>query len=161
MLKHEQPETVSCLLSDADRKFTDGEVLKASELMWKATRQAVAAVAARRDWPCNSDEDISHVIRRLDEERGTERTLLGKFGIAETFPYNATQDIPEDCEINAARGVVVDLINHLLSHLQDPAKDDCRGTLGGCPAALSPLPITDTCPFPTPKTTPYHSNCAA
>ena len=120
MLQHEQPETVSRLLSDADRKFADGEVLKASELMWKATRQAVAAVAARRDWPCNSDNDISHVIRRLDEECGTERTLVGKFGIAETFQYNATQDILEDCEIEAAREVVLDLINHLLSHLQDP-----------------------------------------
>ena len=119
MLKHDPSEPVSHLLSDADRKFTDGEVLQASELMWKATRQAVAAVAARRDWPCASDDDISHVIRRLDEERGSERTLLGKFGIAETFQYNATQDILEDCEIEAAREVVVDLINHLLSHLQD------------------------------------------
>ena len=119
MLQHEQPETVSRLLSDADRTFADGDVLKASELMWKATRQAVAAVAARRDWPCNSD-DISHVIRCLDEEYGTECTFLGKFGIAETFQYNATQDILEDCEIEAAREVVVDLINHLLSHLQDP-----------------------------------------
>ena len=124
MLKHEPPETVSRLLSDADRKFTDGEVLQASGLMWKATRQAVAAVAARRDWPCASDDDISQVVRRLDKESGSERTLLGKFGIAETFQYNATEDILEDCEIEAAREVVVDLINHLLSHLQDP---DTRG----------------------------------
>ena len=115
-MKHEQPETVSRLLSDADRKFTNGEILEASELMWKATRQAVAA---RRDWPCASDDDISQVVQALDEERGSARTLIGKFGIAETFQYNATQDILEDCEIEAAREVVVDLINHLLSHLQD------------------------------------------
>ena len=124
MPKHEPPETVSRLLSDADRKFSDGEVLQASELMWKATRHAVAAVAARRDWPCASDDDVSKVIRRLVEEYGSEHSLIGKFGIAETFQYNATQDILEDCEIDAAREVVVDLINHLLSHLQDP---DTRG----------------------------------
>ena len=120
MPKHIPPQTVSRLLSDANRKFTDGEVLQASELMWKATRQAVAAVAARWDWPCASDDDISQVVRRLDEECGRERIFLGKFGIAETFQYNATQDILEDCEIEAAREVVVDLINHLLSQLAKP-----------------------------------------
>ena len=120
LLKHEPPETVSRLLSDANRKFSDGEVLQASELMWKATRQAVAAVAARWDWPCASDDDVSQVVRRLDKESGSERTLLGKFGIAETFQYNATQDILEYCEIEAAREVVVDLINHLLSQLAKP-----------------------------------------
>ena len=120
MLKHEPPEIVSRPLADADRKFTDGEVLQASELMWKATRQAVSALAAQRDWPCASDADVSQIIRRLDEECGSERTLLGKFGIAETFQYNATQDILEYCEIEAAREVVVDLTNHLLNYLRDP-----------------------------------------
>ena len=120
MLKHEPSEIVSHFLSDADRNFTDGEILQASELMWKATRQAVTAVAAQRDWPCASDDDISQVVRRLDKEYGAEHTLIAKFGIAETFQYNATQDILEDCEIEAAREVVVDLINHLLSHLQNP-----------------------------------------
>ncbi len=65
MLKHEESEAISRLLAAADRKFADGEVLQASELMWKATRQAVPAVAAERDWP-SDDDDISQVIRLLD-----------------------------------------------------------------------------------------------
>ena len=117
MLKHEESEAISRLLAAADRKFADGEVLQASELMWKATRQAVAAVAAQRDWPSDDDDDISQAVRCLDEECREGRTLLGKFGIAEAFQYNATQDILENCEIEAAREVVVDFINYLLTHL--------------------------------------------
>ena len=97
--------------------FTDWETLRASELIWKVTPRAVTTVAAQRDWPCASDDDLSKIIRRLDVECGTEHTLIGKFGITETFQYNATQDILEDCEIETARQIVVDLINHLLSHL--------------------------------------------
>ncbi len=65
MLKHEESEAISRLLAAADRKFADGEVLQASELMWKATRQAVPAVAAERDWP-SDDDDISQGFRLLD-----------------------------------------------------------------------------------------------
>ena len=66
MLKHEESEAISRLLAAADRKFADGEVLQASELMWKPTRQAVPAVAAERDWPSDDDDDISQVVRLLD-----------------------------------------------------------------------------------------------
>ena len=41
--------------------------------IWEEARQALAAVAGRKGWPCRTDADLDKVIDRLDAESGDER----------------------------------------------------------------------------------------
>lgn len=118
MLTQDNATAVAELLAAADREFADGEPLKGSELMWKATKQAMTAVARQRNWPCDSDDDIADAARLLDKEYGDRLTLLTKFGIAETFQYNATADILKNFEIEPCRESVVSLIDYLLQQAE-------------------------------------------
>jgi hypothetical protein len=118
MLTQDNATVVAELLAAADREFADGEPLKGSELMWKATKQAMTAVARQRNWPCDSDDDLGEAARLLDKEYGDRLTLLTKFGIAETFQYNATADILKDFEIEPCRESVVSLIDYLLQQAE-------------------------------------------
>jgi hypothetical protein len=118
MLTQDNATVVAELLAAADREFADGEPLKGSELMWKATKQAMTAVARQRNWPCDSDDDLGEAARLLDKEYGDRLTLLTKFGLAETFQYNATADILKDFEIEPCRESVVSLIDYLLQQAE-------------------------------------------
>ncbi len=118
MLTQDNATVVAELLAAADREFADGEPFKGSELMWKATKQAMTAVAPQRNWPCDSDDDLREAARLLDKEYGDRLTLLTKFGIAETFQYNATADILKDFEIEPCRESVVSLIDYLLQQAE-------------------------------------------
>ena len=118
MLTQDNATVVAELLAAADREFADGEPLKGSELMWKATKQAMTAVARQRNWPCDSDDDLREAARLLDKEYGDRLTLLTKFGLAETFQYNATADILKDFEIEPCRESVVSLIDYLLQQAE-------------------------------------------
>ena len=44
-----------------------------SQEVWQEAYAAIAAVAQRRGWPCNTEDDIKQVIDRLDDESGEER----------------------------------------------------------------------------------------
>lgn len=118
MLTQDNATVVAELLAAADREFADGEPLKGSELMWKATKQAMTAVARQRNWPCDSDDDLGEAARLLDKEYGDRLTLLTKFGLAETFQYNATAEILKDFEIEPCRESVVSLIDYLLQQAE-------------------------------------------
>ena len=41
--------------------------------VWEEAFAAIAAVAHRRGWPCDTDDDIKQVIEQLDAESGEER----------------------------------------------------------------------------------------
>ena len=53
------------------RKLTKLEAR--SQEVWEEARAAIAAVAQRRGWPSDTDDDIKQVIARLDAESGEER----------------------------------------------------------------------------------------
>ena len=53
------------------RKLTKLEAR--SQEVWDEARAAIAAVAQRRGWPSDTDDDINQVIARLDAESGEER----------------------------------------------------------------------------------------
>ena len=44
-----------------------------SQEVWQEAYAAIAAVAQRRGWPCDTDDDIKQVIDQLDAESGEER----------------------------------------------------------------------------------------
>lgn len=53
------------------RKLTKLEAR--SQEVWAEARAAIAAVAQRRGWPSDTDDDIKQIIARLDAESGEER----------------------------------------------------------------------------------------
>ena len=61
---------------------------------------------------------LGEAARLLDKEYGDPLTLLTKFGLAETFQYNATADILKDFEIEPCRESVVSLIDYLLQQAE-------------------------------------------
>ena len=56
----------------------------------------------------------------IDTQAIAAATLISLVSVTAGSFNSFAWDILKDCEIEAAREVVVDLINHLLSHLQDP-----------------------------------------
>ena len=112
------------LLAAADRKFAEGKRLEGSELMWKATKQAIVSVALQRNWPCASDEDVGASARLLAQEHGDGHEFLAKFGIAETFQYNTSADVLEDDDIEICRELLTGLIHHLLQQVAPPGNPE-------------------------------------
>ncbi len=88
-------EKAQTLLDSADRAFDAGNVREGSWLMWEAARTSIAAVAARRGWPCESLNEIKEVIYRLDGVDGNgsfpsrHPKHFASFGVADIFREHA------------------------------------------------------------------------
>ena len=54
------------LLDFSDLAFGSGDFREGSRLVWEAAQVSIAAVAAKRGWPCGSLAEIKQVIYRLD-----------------------------------------------------------------------------------------------
>lgn len=65
------PASPASLAPVRPRKLTKLEAR--SQVVWDEARAAIAAVAQRRGWPSDTDDDIKQVIARLDAESGEER----------------------------------------------------------------------------------------
>ena len=83
------------LLAESDRKLAARKPLPASELLWKATAQAVMAVAAHRGWPCNDSRlALRTTVERLAAEEKDDLISL-RYIYAENFRDNSEQDFLE------------------------------------------------------------------
>ena len=77
-------------LERADRQFASGDDRNGSLSMWQATKTAIAPLAAKRGWPCETDEDITAAVRRFDAEYDDRNTVMLYFGPVGAFHHNAT-----------------------------------------------------------------------
>ena len=105
------------LLAESDRKFAARKRLQASATLWDATVQAVMAVAAHRNWPCDGSRlSLRNTIERLAEHEGDHLISL-KYIYAENFRDNAELDFMEFRELAYDGAKARDLIRCLLAIL--------------------------------------------
>ena len=105
------------LLAQSDRKFAARKRLQASATLCDATVQAVMAVAAHRNWPCDRSRlSLRNTIERLAEHEGDHLISL-KYIYAENFRDNAELDFMEFRELAYDGAKARDLIRCLLAIL--------------------------------------------
>ena len=103
------------LLAESDRKLAGRERLPASETLWKATAQAVMAVATHRGWPCDGSRlSLRMAVERLAEEEG-DALLSLKYIYAENFRDNAELDFMESRALAYDSAKARDYIRRLLA----------------------------------------------
>ncbi len=88
MLTSEQLRAADDLLDSADREFSDGNALKAMEMLRDAVVSTLTDIAQQKGWPHANDEDLYKVAEWLNQ----------KDGVGVGFPlsgYSATQYFPE------------------------------------------------------------------
>ena len=90
-------------LERADRQFDSGDDRNGSLSMWQATKTAIAPLAAKRGWPCETDDDITAAVRRFDAEYDDRNTVMLYFGPVGAFHHNATIGFMEDYDIKRCR----------------------------------------------------------
>ena len=90
-----QPETLlpgEALLAVAEREIGKGNLREGAGLVWRATMEALTAVAAHYDMPCNNREEAVKVVNHLDDiadapapgELYTYRNLVS-FSVADSY----------------------------------------------------------------------------
>lgn len=103
------------LLAESDRKLAARKHLPASELLWKATAQAVMALAAHRGWPC----DGSLLALRTTVERlavaEKDDLISFQYIYAENFRDNSEQDFMEFWDLAYDSAKARDYIRTLLA----------------------------------------------
>ena len=103
------------LVAESDRKFAERKHLPASETLWKATAQAVMAVAAHRGWDCDGSRlSLRMTVERLAEEEKDNLISL-KYIYAENFRDNAESDFMEFRELAYDGAKARDYIRCLLA----------------------------------------------
>ncbi len=112
----EQP-AVKKWLERADRQFDSGDDRNGSLSMWQAAKTAIAPLAAKRGWPCETDEDISDAVRRFDAEYDDWHSLTISFSDVETFRHNAVIGYLEDYDIPGSRAAACRFLNNWLPRL--------------------------------------------
>ena len=85
-------------LGDSDREFAVGERQQASEKLYGAANEALAAIAVQRGWKHRTHRDMKNVAQRLADEYGDMFPVAG-FNVAEKFHKNFFHDEMEDYEI--------------------------------------------------------------
>ena len=100
-------------LTAADREFTAGDHLQASEKLWGAASHALIAVAQQRNWPHGSHRALKQAARLLVDETG-DMALLAGFALAEKFHANFYHDFMEDFDLDVDRPTVNNFVERLL-----------------------------------------------
>lgn len=87
MITAEQSQKTQEYLAAADREFSDGNPLAATERLWDAVVCTLSAVARHNGWPhSNRDElyDVAMRLSKLDDDR--DEPLLSAFSASEGQP---------------------------------------------------------------------------
>ena len=103
------------LLAESDRELAARQRLTASETLWKATAQAVMAVAAHRGWPCDGSRlSLRRVVERLAAAEKDDHISL-RYIYAENFRDNAESDFMEFRELAYDSAKARDYVRCLLA----------------------------------------------
>ena len=112
----EQP-AIKKWLERADRQFDSGDDMNGSLSMWRAAKTAIAPLAAKRGWPCETDDDIKDAIRRFDAEYDDRHSVVISFSDVEAFRHNAVIGYLEDYDIPGSRAAACRFLNSWLPRL--------------------------------------------
>ena len=106
-----QPDTAlpgEALLAVAEREIGKGNLWEGAGLVWQATMEALAAVAAHYDMPCSNREEAVKVVNHLDDIAGapapgelyTYRNLVS-FSVADSYreEHENQEDLLDDPEL--------------------------------------------------------------
>ena len=103
-------------LHQAELALRIGDGLLISELLWKATEQALKAFGKARGLPSDTVEDRWRIADILDHEDGNDKRLyLGKLSVAEYLEENMRLHMLDDEEPAQCYPSVVQLIDTLLA----------------------------------------------
>ena len=105
MLAQDHAQTARDFLVAADREFTAGDVLQASEKLWGAAAHAITAVAKQRGLNHGTHRTMINAARQIAEERDDERLRSGILA-AQHFHSNFYNGTMEDEDIAYDRPLV-------------------------------------------------------
>ena len=114
MQTRDHVRTARVFLTAADREFTAGDHLQASEKLWGAASHALIAVAQQRNLPHGSHRALKKAAQLLVDETG-DGTLHAGFAVAEKFHANFYHDFMEDFQLDADRPTVNNFVESLLT----------------------------------------------
>lgn len=115
MLTQDQhAQTALEFLEKADRHFSDGDQIQASEKLWGAAAQAIMAVCLARCWPHTSHPAMKRAAERLALDHG-DQLIASNFGIAEKYHRDFYHLFMEDEEWTTDRPKVHDLVQRVLA----------------------------------------------
>lgn len=112
----EHIEIAQSFLEAAEREFTEGDHLQASEKLWGAASHAVMAAAQQHGWPYGSHRAMKTAVHRLTEQYD-DPLLPGGFVSAEKFHANFYHDFMEDFDLEGDRPLVSDFVHRIISLL--------------------------------------------
>lgn len=99
MLTDWLPETTSELLDRSDVAFLNGSWSKGSQLLWEAYANAIEDIAVRFGMPFGNDDEIRLVLQCIAIPERDYQSLLTGFYTVRRFRDAASNDSPEDYEV--------------------------------------------------------------
>ena len=106
-------------LDESDRKFAEGECLRASARLWDAATRSVIAVARKRGWDYSNPDALKDAAIRLagELELSDKSAMRGGLALAERFPRNIHHNYMEGFDIEADRADVHRFVSRMLELL--------------------------------------------
>ncbi len=86
MLTFRQLQTTDDLLDSADREFSEGNALKAMEMLRDAVETTLTDIAREKGWPHANDDDLYKVAEWLNQKDDMGEFLLTGYTAAYGFP---------------------------------------------------------------------------
>ena len=118
MTEREYAECARKFLVDSDRVFASGERQQASEKLYGAANEALAAIAVQRGWKHRTHRDMKNAAQRLADQY-SDPFLAAGFNTAEKFHKNFFHDEMEDYEVESDRPTVHLYVNRVLALMEE------------------------------------------
>lgn len=112
----EHIEIAQSFLEAAEREFTEGDHLQASEKLWGAASHAVMAAAQQHGWPYGSHRAMRRAVDMMAEEYNAP-ILVSEFIAAQHFHANFYHGFMEEEEFDADSPVVRDFVHRVIALL--------------------------------------------
>ena len=122
MTVQQHAQTAREFLTASNREFAAGDHLQGSEKLYGAATQAVIAICQQRGWRYKSHRAMQQAVSNLTREYD-DLSIQSGFATAERFHENFFHDYLEDYQVEANRPVVHDLVNKLLTLLNETGDD--------------------------------------
>ena len=99
-------------LAEADRKFAEGRIIQASEMLWGAAAHMVIALAQQRGHPHRNHNAMKNAAKFLADEQ-VNPTITDDFEVAEKFHRNFYHNEMPESEVASDRSRVRRLVETL------------------------------------------------
>ena len=112
MESREHIDAAQEFLAEADRKFTEGRILQASEMLWGAAAHMVIALSQQRGQPHRNHNAMKNAAKSLADEQ-VNPTITDDFEVAEKFHRNFYHNEMSESEVTSDRHRVRRLVEAL------------------------------------------------